>query len=581
MVAARRRPDAWLIPFACAVVSLGAAVASLLVVLYDAHLGDAPGAPEPVAALSDVADVARQLSFVGPLPPAFSTSAMRPVHGEERADIRFVWEVDRGVPARWWVPVVAPGTGVDALGRADLDRVLSGEVKDWREVGGLPGPIVTAVDTADWANIFAWYGGGAPLRSFATYDELFAAMTPGSGIVALVPLDRVRPSVTAIAVDGQDLVRGIVSNPDGWPFAERVTIEGLTAMGRAAVPSLSERARAPLPAVIRVVATGDILQSRCSLEKIRAADDWAAALRGPMAEFLAVADLALGSLDGSIQDVSEPYGCVQTTNLTSPPEVIQALTLAGFDGLTVATNHVFDCGQASCGTKGFLRTLELLDGAGIAHVGGGRTLEEALAPAIFEVRGVRIGVLGFDDVAAMDLEATDTAPGTAPLDDDYREEREAGEPAFYRPASELGLQRFTAAIRALRARADVVIVQVQSGTEDTHDPTGRSIKALRAAIDAGADLVIGNQAHWPQAIETRGNGYIAYALGNFIFDQVRDREQTEGYLVEASFWGSRLVNVRLVPYRIRDRYRPEFVTGAERLKILADVYKASAGLPPP
>ena len=54
-------------------------------------------------------------------------------------------------------------------------------------------------------------------------------------------------------------------------------------------------------------------------------------------------------------------------------------------------------------------------------------------------------------------------------------------------ADKLELKRFTAAIRTLRAEVDVVIVQVQSGTEDTHTPSPRSIKALRAA-GATADM---------------------------------------------------------------------------------------------
>jgi poly-gamma-glutamate synthesis protein (capsule biosynthesis protein) len=270
---------------------------------------------------------------------------------------------------------------------------------------------------------------------------------------------------------------------------------------------------------------------------------------------------------------------VSTTNLTSPSETIQALTLAGFDEMTVATNHVFDCGQAFCGTRAFLRTLELLDQAGIKHVGGGKNLEEALAPVIFEVNGVKFGVLGFDDVAAYELEATDTEPGTAPLDDSYAEENAAGELAFFRPAEELSLSRFTERVLALKQQVDVVIVQVQTGTEDTHDPTSRSIKALRAAAGAGADLIIGNQAHHVQAVETTEGSFIAYALGNFIFDQVHTPEHTQGYLVEATFWGKRLANVRLVPYQIEDKYRPEFADGELRAKILGDVFAASERLP--
>jgi poly-gamma-glutamate synthesis protein (capsule biosynthesis protein) len=258
-----------------------------------------------------------------------------------------------------------------------------------------------------------------------------------------------------------------------------------------------------------------------------------------------------------------------------------ALTLAGFDEMTVATNHVFDCGLAPCGNRAFLQTLDRLAAAGIKTVGGGRNLDEALAPAIFEINGVKFGVLGFDDIAAEDLEATEAEAGTAPLDDSYADEKAAlpAEPAFYKPPEMLGVTRLQDTIRALKQEVDVVIVQIQSGFEDTHDASPRSIKGLRAAADAGADLVVGNQGHNVQSLEVRGNSFIAYALGNFIFDQQHTVAETQGYVLEASFWGKQLVNVRLRPYEIVDRYRPTFVTGDTRAQILSDIFAAAADLP--
>ena len=407
-------------------------------------------------------------------------------------------------------------------------------------------------------------------------------MSWDSGIFAFVPLEEVRPSQIAVAVDSVDLVRGR-GDPVSWPFAVRVEVTAVSPRGREALPALRQSLTAQLPSVTRVVATGDILQSRCSLTAIQSTGDWAAALRGPVGDYLASADLALGSLDGSITDFASPYGCVSTTNLTSPAQVIQALTIAGMDEVTVATNHVFDCGQTGpCGSRAFNRTLELLQQAGIKTVGGGNNLDAAMAPAIFEINGVKFGVLGFDDIAAEDLEATATEPGTAPLDDDYKDEKNARpqEPAFYKPAEMLELTHFEAAIRKLKQEADVVIVQVQTGYEDTHEASPRSIKALRAAAAAGADLVVGNQGHHVQPVEVIGNTWVSYALGNFIFDQVHTPDHTEGYLLEASFWGKRLANVRMVPYHIVGQYKPTFVDGVTRAKIVADVMNGTATLPP-
>ena len=478
---------------------------------------------------------------------------------------------------RYYVPVVAMGTGVDALTQTQVEDLVNGAITDWSEVGGIAGPVQAfAIVRGRGATVMP-FEPVAPGRAFTTYQELLAAMTLDSGAWAFVPIEEVGPTVTAVAVGGIDIVRGR-GDAQGWGYVEAVTMQALTEEGRTTAEAIVAEHSAPLPEAVTVIATGDILQSRCSLTQIRATGDWGAALRGPVGDYLASADLTLGSIDGSIQDIAEPLGCFPHVNLSSPPEVIEALTLSGFDEVTVATNHVFDCGAVPCGADAFLRTIELLEEAGIAVVGGGENLEEALAPAIFEVGETTFGILGFDDVAAYFLEAGENRPGTAPLDDDYSEENAAGEPAFFRPASELGLERFRASVRALREEVDVVIVQVQTGTEDTHDPSPRSIKALRAAVEEGATLVVGNQAHHVQAIEPGGNAFIAYALGNFIYDQTRLPGHTQGYLLEATFWGARLVNVRFAPYVIEDLYRPVLAEGEVRSKILNDVFEASKRL---
>jgi poly-gamma-glutamate capsule biosynthesis protein CapA/YwtB (metallophosphatase superfamily) len=573
-------PGRWLAAFVLSLATLAASLVLLVVVILDAAASDSSTDLRPGDRPAGTASAA--ITYRGALPPTLEGLPLRPAGPGEQPDIVFNTGVSGGTVTRYWVPIAALGAGVDALTAEQLQAVVGGTSPNWKQVGGISAPVVFAAagPERDIASAALFAPSATPQRTFATYEELRAAMTPASGIVAFVPLLEVRFSVRALAVDGTDIVRGR-GDPARWPFVERVAISAATGKGRSVVETLAARAAAVLPTATTVVVTGDILQSRCSLARIEATGDWGAALRGPVAEYLAKADLALGSLDGSIQDVSAPFGCISTTNLTSPPQVIEALTLAGIDEVTIATNHVFDCGQAFCGNRAFLRTIELLTQAHIKVAGGGKNLEEALAPVVFELNGTRFGVLGFDDVAAMELEATPTEPGTAPLDDDYKEERAAGEPAFFRPASELSLSRFTERIRALKTQVDVVIVQVQSGTEDTHEPSPRSIKALRAAADAGAGLVVGNQAHWVQAIETRGQAFIAYALGNFIFDQRQTPEHTQGYLLEATFWGKQLANVRMVPYQIADQYKPVFVSGDLRAKILGDVVTASRGLPPP
>lgn len=589
-----RPRNPWLPAFVLSIAALSGSLVVLAFVLVAAISDGEPLPPVAEETPTPAADATpAQLTFSGPLPPGAEGLALSPAEAGKTPDIEFIQGGEGGVITRYFVPVASLGAGVDSLTLEQLGELVAGGITDWSEVGGLEREVrVALVNNQDLRSYIEPLVSARPgpslgetltlFESVASYEILREAMAVDSGILSVVPLEKLSPGMVALAIDGMDISRG-KGDPAEWPFAERWRVEARTPAGEARVEEVRAAIAANLPEVTTVVATGDILMSRCSLAAIEASGDWGAALRGPVGEYLAAADLALGSLDGSIQDIAKPYGCIvmEFPNLTSPPEVIEGLTLAGIDGVTIATNHIFDCAEGGCGSEAMLRTIELLNKAGIKTAGGGANLEEALAPAIFEVNGLKFGVLGFDDIAAEHIQATETEPGTAPLDDSYDDEQSTPpeEPAFYKPAELLALTRFEERIRKLKKEVDVVIVQVQSGYEDTHDPSPRSLKALRAAVDAGADLVVGNQAHWVQGIELRGSAFIAYALGNFIFDQTRTPEHTQGYLLEATFHGAKLATVRMVPYEIEERYRPVFVEGETRAKVLGDVIGASAGLP--
>lgn len=587
----RNPRNPWLPAFVVAIGVFAGSLAALAWVLFDVisdgetqAAPESPGLETPTGEPSETPHVEGRVTYAGELPLAAADLGLVPAEPGQTADIEFVPGAFEGsVITGYYAPVAALGTAVDSLTRDQLNGLLSGSITDWSEVGGLPGaarPIWAFDPTTAVVDGLPPLGANTIPR-VDNYDQLRAGMSIDSGFVSIVPIEELDPSMMTLTIDGVDIVRGF-GDTTTWPWTTRMLVQANTNRGQAQAAAIAQAITAQPPEPITVIATGDILMSRCSLARIQASGDWGSALRGEMGDYLASADLTLGSLDGAIQDLAEPYGCVAQDypNLSSPPEVREALTLAGIDSLTIATNHIFDCGVGCIRSEALLRTMELLEEVGIKTVGGGANLDEAFAPAIFEVNGITFGVLGFDDVAAQDLEATETTAGTAPLDDSYDNERAdlPAEPAFYKSATLLGVERLQRLIRDLKEEVDVVIVQVQSGTEDTHRPSDRSLKALRAAVDAGADLVVGNQAHWVQGLEVRDGIFIPYALGNFIFDQLHTPEHSQGYVLEATFHGTKNVAVRLRPYEIVNQHRPTFVGGETRLKILNDVYEASIGL---
>jgi poly-gamma-glutamate capsule biosynthesis protein CapA/YwtB (metallophosphatase superfamily) len=309
---------------------------------------------------------------------------------------------------------------------------------------------------------------------------------------------------------------------------------------------------------VRLLFTGDIIPARCVYARQLAAGDFRHAFL-KIAPLLGSADITIGSLDASISDAGQAIGCVQTLDLLAPPQTVEGLVYAGFDVLTVATNHIKDCGRAAPACdEALLDTVANLRAAGIATTGAGSNLQEAEQPAVVSVNGTRFAFLGYDDVASY-YHAGEDSVGTAGLDASTLRE----------------------AIAGARRIADVVVVLPHWGTEYTSTPTERQREMARAAVEAGATLVVGNHPHSVQAAEQIDGAFVAYALGNFVFDQNWSPETQEGVILEATFQGPRLVSTNFVPIHIQDMNQPMLAPPDEGRQILDRIDRASQALSQP
>ena len=171
----------------------------------------------------------------------------------------------------------------------------------------------------------------------------------------------------------------------------------------------------------------------------------------------------------------------------------RALAAAGVDVVTMGNNHSVDYGQAA-----LVDTIKRLEKAGVQVVGAGRDDADAWTPAIVKTAaGATIGFLAWSDVIWPGYRAT-SAPGVAELRTD--------------------IPRMKESIRALAKEVDYVVVGYHWGLEYEHYPWGAQTSAAHAAIDAGADLVIGHHPHVLQGFETYKGRLIAYSLGDLVFD---------------------------------------------------------------
>src|SRR3954452_12947121 len=169
----------------------------------------------------------------------------------------------------------------------------------------------------------------------------------------------------------------------------------------------------------------------------------------------------------------------------APPANAAALRGAGLDLVNLANNHSFDFGA-----DGRMQTLRALTGAGVAFTGLPGDVR------VIERRGIRVAFAGFSP---------------------YRWTPSMDDPAAIR-----------ALVGQAAAIADVVVVLFHAGAEGsdrTAVPLGRewaygedrgdSRAFAHAAIDAGADLVLGSGPHVIRGLETYRGRLIAYSLGNF------------------------------------------------------------------
>jgi len=300
--------------------------------------------------------------------------------------------------------------------------------------------------------------------------------------------------------------------------------------------------------------TGVIVPARCVQAAIDARDnpDY------PYEEVQAVisqADLAIGTLNATISDYPPRTGCVPTYVLVGGAENADALQRAGFDVMSVATNHIKNCGLTNCGDRAFFDTLENLRRVGIQPVGAGKDHAAAMQPLVIDVNGVRFGIVSLGQIESMAF-ASEASPGIAVLDE----------------------ANLRSAIAAAREMADVVIAMPHWGPEDVPMPNPSQRQLARVAVDAGADLVVGNHTHVVQAIQEIEGVPVFYGLGNFVFDQNVDREHMQGVILLVTFEGQQLVEYELIPTHVDPDGRVYLADSKESAEILERIEQVSQSL---
>lgn len=234
-------------------------------------------------------------------------------------------------------------------------------------------------------------------------------------------------------------------------------------------------------------------------------DHWLSGL----APMLQKADLVIGHLEVPYTNSKEEVaGDVPAPGAN--PAHLAALARAGIHAVSMAGNHMMDCGA-----QGLTDTIKGLDALGIAHAGAGPNLAQARKPALLHTRRGIVALLSYNAVGPELSWASADHAGTAYVHvspADGSPSRPQAELIDIDPASMAAMQ---ADIAAARTSADLVVVALHKGI--THRPAQLAVyerPLAQAALAAGADLVVGHHAHIARGIELCEGKPIYHGLGN-------------------------------------------------------------------
>ncbi len=264
--------------------------------------------------------------------------------------------------------------------------------------------------------------------------------------------------------------------------------------------------------------------------------------------------------------------------------VFPAYLRAGINVMNVANNpslyHGLDC---------FLHSLDVLDGAGVVHGGGGRDLAEARMPAIIERKGVKVAFLCRTSVCAVNAGATENRGGIAQfrVATAYEARARIGEvpgspPIIHTIPNPQDVADLKEDIQRAKSLADVVVLSwhwgVSPATGGLGDLVGYQMEMGRAAIDFGADLVVGHHPHVLQPIEVYQGKAIVYSLGNFVHDMKSfgGHRKLDTLLLRCLIREGKIQGISFVPGRIDGNGPPRFFRPAEAKDVVQHMQEISA-----
>lgn len=259
---------------------------------------------------------------------------------------------------------------------------------------------------------------------------------------------------------------------------------------------------------IVVLAAGDVCVNREDPDSIFAY----------VSQTIKTADIAFCQLETNYSQRGAPLPQSRTP-LRAHPRNAPAIQKAGFQIVSFASNHHLDWGE-----EALLDTIEVMKQIEVNIIGVGRNIQEARKPKIFDCKGTRIGFLAYSSILPIGYWAEANRAGCAPLRgwtfyEQIEHDQPGTPPRIHSFAHEEDKVAMIQDITNIKTQADIVVVSMHWGIHFKEAEIAAYQKELGyAAIDAGADVILGHHAHILKPIEIYKNKPIFYSLCNFAFD---------------------------------------------------------------
>jgi poly-gamma-glutamate synthesis protein (capsule biosynthesis protein) len=221
------------------------------------------------------------------------------------------------------------------------------------------------------------------------------------------------------------------------------------------------------------------------------------------------AQMSMVNLETAVTDSTCPEPQNKQYIFDAPASAMTALKSASITLATQANDHGFDCGP-----QGLSQNLTIAKQDSYPIIGIGNNAAQAFTPYRATINGQRIAVITATQVIADNLVSTWTASASQPG-----------------VASAIDPTALVREVQQVRRTADTVIVYVHWGTETQSCPNPQQEPLAQQLVKAGADVVVGTDAHVLSGAGYLGSSYVAYGLGNFAFYDNTPPETDSGALI--------------------------------------------------